>query len=336
MQRILANTFLTLLSLLAAFVIAELAVRHYYDEDLEFKGYRELNDYSYQPRPYVMGVANPTYQGINSLGYRDNLPPMPKPKGEFRILVFGGSTVFGVEGNFLVKMIEGELKKFREDIKVYNFGISSSVYQEDYIRLVVDGSPFEPDMVISYGGGNDFYNPNPPGVPHRFNLMASNPLWHTQVEDYPAWRLFFFGSKLLRILFKAEFTQYFNHISPTYHYKSYDPYYENREYHVRKTLTHMDKFARSRGALFLSVLQPLRGFQFFGPKREKFKDEKYHLEKFYRAIKNSPATFPTLDLSLEKIEASEWLDYIHVSVSANERIAKKISEKVLSLIDTKN
>jgi len=145
------------------------------------------------PHPYYMFTGIPNSSGqllpqqggaddpdniyrLNSLGFRIERPFIKsKSDGELRIFVLGGSTVF--QGSPLAKTIPGQietelLRRGFSGATVYNFGIVSAVSGQELAlvtHLLVD---YAPDVVISYGGGNDIYTPyqyDPrPGFPFNF------------------------------------------------------------------------------------------------------------------------------------------------------------------------
>jgi lysophospholipase L1-like esterase len=113
---------------------------------------------------------------LNSLGFRIERPFIKsKPVGELRIFVLGGSTVF--QGAPLAKTIPGQIESELLDrgfsrARVYNFGIVSAVSGQELALLTHLLVDYAPDVVISYGGGNDMHSPyqyDPrPGFPFDF------------------------------------------------------------------------------------------------------------------------------------------------------------------------
>jgi lysophospholipase L1-like esterase len=113
---------------------------------------------------------------LNSLGFRIDRPLIKsKPEGEVRIFVLGGSTVFN--GAPLAKTIPSQiefelLRRGFSGAKVYNFGIVAAVSGQELALLTHLLVDYHPDIVISYGGGNDFHSPyqyDPrPGFPFDF------------------------------------------------------------------------------------------------------------------------------------------------------------------------
>src|SRR5262249_12092446 len=114
------------------------------------------------PQQGGAGDADNIYR-LNSLGFRIERPLVKsKPEGEVRIFVLGGSIVFN--GAPLAKTIPGQLeselvRRGFSGVKVYNFGVVLAVSGQGlalFTHLLVD---YAPDVVISYGGGNDLHSP---------------------------------------------------------------------------------------------------------------------------------------------------------------------------------
>src|SRR5579862_2605935 len=139
----------------------------------------------FEPHPYTMfgGTLDPEVQaanGLNTLGYRGPIPAMPKPAGEFRIAVLGGSTVLNGDPP-LPALLESLFQQAgRTDVRVYNFGVAASILRMDLARFVFQVASYAPDLVIFYGGGNDIGMPfqaDPrPGNPPNFLAYEENPL----------------------------------------------------------------------------------------------------------------------------------------------------------------
>ncbi len=90
--------------------------------------------------------------------------PRVKPKGEFRIIVIGGSTVvgFGVAtpAQTLVGQLEKRIKQAwpRKDlsVRVINAGIGGAFSAQELTLLNLDLSTYDPDMLVVFDGYNDF------------------------------------------------------------------------------------------------------------------------------------------------------------------------------------
>jgi len=171
-----------------------------------------------KPKPYIMfgGEKNGTLGEdivLNERGYRGKQPSMPKPAGEFRVFVLGGSTVFGGEPPIPDLLEEQFRKSGSENVKVYNYGVVSSVSSMELSRIVFEISELEPDLIVMYNGGNDIlvpqrYDPRP-GYPFNFIVYENNPLLESNVRSYPTFNLLLYGSNLARSLFPHYFVRRF-------------------------------------------------------------------------------------------------------------------------------
>ena len=102
-----------------------------------------------------------------------------KPKGQFRIVVIGGSTV-RIGTRFDVTL-PGALKRIlnrrfpQSDIEVINAGITSAISRQELIYLITTLVDYEPDMLIVYDGINDsgqmLYYERRPDFPYNFSVM---------------------------------------------------------------------------------------------------------------------------------------------------------------------
>lgn len=133
--------------------------------------------------PYIMFAGQPNGEiesfniRLSPLGYRDNVP-MPKPANEYRIIMLGGSALFqGTPRDFsIVGALENTLhEQGYSQVKIYNWGVYSTVSGQELAALVFRVVDFAPDMVVVYDGSNDltepyFFDPRP-GYP--FDYMAA-------------------------------------------------------------------------------------------------------------------------------------------------------------------
>ncbi len=108
----------------------------------------------------VKGVFEPEKGVINSLGFHSPEIPVKKEKGALRVLVVGGSAVYGwdtIESSWTWSLKERLEKRLPgKKIEVINAGVpgSSSIEQ---LRLLKNILPLDPDIVIDYGGWNEVY-----------------------------------------------------------------------------------------------------------------------------------------------------------------------------------
>lgn len=257
----LGRIFLIVLSVGAAFYAAEISFRKWGHRAQN--GYLDqINDTTHSPRPYVMFTGDPK-KGHNRLGYLGDLPVMPKPKNETRIFVFGGSTVYGHRGTPLPVLLN-ELfeQKISTNIKVYNFGVVSSVGRQDFVRFLLDGLGFQPDLVIFYGGANDtaFAWDVRPNYPHRFVFYESVFSLVANVEDYHLFSSLALGSQILRTAFQKQLMNTFfkksldeNHAHGAISKEAY----ALRGHAFATNMEYARLIAKAFGVHFVAVLQPI-------------------------------------------------------------------------------
>lgn len=191
-NKVIFRNFLLVVSIfLATFLVCELATRllftlserdiklfrpsFYYEtktntlDKLRYKSHPFL---PYAPRPYdkrTLTVFKPDLNKIlsndiqnNSLGFRTPDRPFEKPQGTKRVVTLGGSTTWDGPSNDRTwpAILENKLNDYYR----------GSGYKIEVINLAIDGAPsvmsltvlnligveYEPDLVISYDGVNDF------------------------------------------------------------------------------------------------------------------------------------------------------------------------------------
>lgn len=259
------NIVLILCSVFLALILFEFLSRSFLP--IEARLYGQYNkDVVRQPKPYVMFGGSPggVYEGetLNSLGYRGSLPDMPKPAGEYRILLLGGSTVFEGAPTMATLLEKAFAQGERTDVRCYNFGVVSSVSGQDLARLVFEAVDYDPDLLIMFNGGNDLFSPlvlDPrPGYPFNFLLYENNPLLYNDIAEYPTLTLLAFGSNLMRILAPAYFKERLvrlNRLREEVGFLSATW----KEAVVRIYVNHLGKahhISRAFGAEFIAIFQP--------------------------------------------------------------------------------
>ena len=142
----------------------------------------------YVYRPYI-GYRETPSLGANSLGYRGPEFEISKPAGVFRILVYGGSFVWGVgvdEDATIPARLQQVLAAENNGslaIEVINCGEANFCTTQELVFLAIEGVLLSPDLVIFVDGVNDtaWGNSNLPagyhGMFHHHNsLLRSEPL----------------------------------------------------------------------------------------------------------------------------------------------------------------
>jgi hypothetical protein len=89
---------------------------------------------------------------------------VPKPVGTFRVVVLGGSTVEGWGVNSPLESFPAKLQALLaaalaehpaegvQRVEVINAGVSNYASDDEYLYLLADLLPFQPDLVIAYDG----------------------------------------------------------------------------------------------------------------------------------------------------------------------------------------
>ncbi|MFQ5730539.1 MAG: hypothetical protein ACE5KM_01160 [Planctomycetaceae bacterium] len=149
-------------------------------------GYRPQEVY----RPFIEwrrtpGRASETIT-INSLGYRGPEFSITKPPETYRILIYGGSFVFGIGADSNETTIAGHLQRMLDDrspgskrVEVINCGGDNYCSTQETVYLLIEGTLLSPDLVIFIDGVNDTawgYSNLPAGYHgdfYRFNRRLS-------------------------------------------------------------------------------------------------------------------------------------------------------------------
>ena len=168
---------------------------------------------NYTPFPYIMFKGKPGY--YNSIGGYKGPVPSKNKDDTFRIFVIGSSSV--VHGNppFSRQLEQIFYAVGYKKVKVFNFGVISSVLGQDVARILYEVVDFYPNLVIMYGGSNDlrqpFYADPRPGYPFQFMVYENNPLSSASHRSFP-WALLFYQSSILKQIFPKFFLRQFTNI----------------------------------------------------------------------------------------------------------------------------
>lgn len=161
-----------------------------YAYDHPEKASREMKGYTWSipvvPTPFVGTAPEPGRHDnsiINQFQFRDQRPvPIPKPAGEVRIFLTGGSTAFGVgapsQDSIVGACLEDLLNQSvqgGQEYRVYTF--ASPSWSSTHERIAIENrlSELSPDLILSLSGNNDVY----------WALSGRNILWsRTHQEQY--------------------------------------------------------------------------------------------------------------------------------------------------------
>jgi len=137
-----------------------------------------------QLKPYVAFAPPANYRSAtvntNERGFRGETVISPKPSGRRRVVVLGGSAVFGSGASsdaatFPARLQAGLRTRAGRDVEVVNGGAPAYVSGQELARLIYEVIDLEPDVVIVYDGFNDLNSPllfDPrPGYPSNFEWL---------------------------------------------------------------------------------------------------------------------------------------------------------------------
>jgi hypothetical protein len=120
----------------------------------------------YTPHRYLGYFPTPNYRlgdnWHNSLGFRGDEIPRPKPAGEFRIVCIGGSTTYTgrvepVELTFPVLLGKQLHERGYPQVRVVNAGAEGWGSWESLVNLETRVLDLEPDLIVDYDGINDLH-----------------------------------------------------------------------------------------------------------------------------------------------------------------------------------
>ena len=299
-----------------------------------------------KPFPYIMFKGAPNYQHLNGLGYPGPAPPMPKPDGEYRIIIFGGSTVFNGQPS-----IAGLLEQYcwrggLNQIRVYNSGVVSSSSGMELARVLFEFSDLEPDLVIFYNGGNDLlgphYNDPRPGYPPNFVIHESNPIIQKDVGKYPLLTLVLYSSVVLRYWIAPYFKKKFiplNQLQKDVGYHTIQWGEEIIKSYV-KNVVKAGKMMKGFNTRFIVFFQPILFFKdpaYISAEEQQHTSKEHSYwerlrEKTVKALSEASEISGVLSVDLSRIFSfnPNWIftDPIHIRQEMQEVIANEIFKEL--------
>lgn len=141
----------------------QLANAEYMMED-SLLGFRLIPDSKYCfhrdfPLPAEALITNK--EGFTSIGEAEFEYGLKKPAGTYRVIVIGGSTVWGVgsatpDENLPARLLKGLREKYpKVKFEVINAGVSGYSSRNEFLYLLSELVYYSPDLVIVYDGWND-------------------------------------------------------------------------------------------------------------------------------------------------------------------------------------
>jgi lysophospholipase L1-like esterase len=150
-----------------------------------------------EPEPGLLGVEGRHSFTTNAYGFRGDSLDIPKPAGEFRIFVIGGSTAecfYLDDDDDMSRVAQDEMAahaKEARSIKVHNVGLSGAASDDHVAMLAQRLVHLEPDLVVVFAGFNDL----------RRSLQGFDYLHYTTYGAAPAlpcYKRWLLGSQIMR------------------------------------------------------------------------------------------------------------------------------------------
>ncbi len=300
-----------------------------------------------QPKPYVMFSGTPGH-GLNARGYRGALAVNPKPIGEYRVMVLGGSTVFEGEPPISTLVEEQFHAAGYADVRVYNCGVVSSVSGQELARIVFELADDQPDLIVMYNGGNDVlepmhYDPRP-GYPFNFLLNENNPILSGNDRPYPLVPLIAYASHVCRRLGEWRFAEAFGRLQELRQEAEWRS--EAWEERIASTyvlnLEKAAKISAAFGARFMAFFQPTLAFKDgrTGMEVERAQKDAWEIATSLsiRARINRLADAANCTGGLDYVDLSDvydavqepvFRDFIHTVQSAKPLVAQRMMEHIV-------
>jgi lysophospholipase L1-like esterase len=142
--------------------------------------------FGYRQRPgAVLDYGNGARATANPQGFRGPDVTVPKPAGTFRVILLGGSSTHGWYVNddqTIDAYLRERLAAERPDLRIEAVNLAYDGYDSYQLwqRLLVDGVPLEPDLIVVNTGVNDVRNAKYPHL--RGDPDPRTLIWEADME----------------------------------------------------------------------------------------------------------------------------------------------------------
>lgn len=281
---------------------------------------------------------------INDFGFRGPETTLEKPENTFRIIMIGGSTLFGHGASSDETTIPGYIQtKFNQEqyevnIEVINAGVNSLYSFTETYHVENSLVKFKPDVIINYGGWNDadFLEENPTVK----STESENTEQKFRFRDYPFYRTPF----MIFTLFFAE----------QYKEEAYDKVYNERANPPEKVVPlwkerwiNACKIGNENGISTIIAIQPVMhtGQKPLTEFEERFLTDTEHDTNVIKNFEGFVESFNELDMVCEKtIDLRDVYDNVHEPIYSdkghmtdvgNEIVADRLYEEIKPVIEQK-
>jgi hypothetical protein len=317
----------------------ELENRYYEDSSLDF---RKKLCFDYKNIKYTTDVIrrnapnqNLNTISINSHGFRGPEISQDKSGGEYRVIMVGGSTTFGVgatnDASTIPALLEDKLQdKFGPKIQVINAGVIAARSAEEVFYVKNDLIKFKPDLIIVFDGYNDAFNIN-------LSEYDANSIYDSADDD----SLTVSGmiKKYFKFLALPNVIYQYTHDSMQISYLTEDVKKQNTAAWINRW-NEICQLEYTDGFKLLVTLQPMIGTSDRKlPPIEEGMFKQHKTQKTLEFLNDLGSSLDQLqcgsaDLrhSFDGINKQVFVSPVHTGDFANEIIAEKLYEKTLSII----
>jgi lysophospholipase L1-like esterase len=351
-----------LILLLCVFTVVESGSRFYefFGQDCKLAGAETLGEYDYflkrhicydqqilmytqQPVLTIIPNQHFTTININNDGFRGDEINISKSDNDYRIIMIGGSTVFGTGLSNDKQSIPSELNKIFDkkytNVEVINAGISSITSFEELYHFKEKLIHLKPDLVIFYDGHNDveYRNTSDPQI-----LNISDELKIKDFQKYLRSPVVLYRYVLLPIIHsQTENVMDNNNSINTTNSNSYNFQLSNSITSLwYEHITEFCKISKNEQIKSIVIIQP------------SLNQNKKPLSEYEKSIyEKSSHTQKTFDMLIQKSDnltncsnvydftnifentfSGVYMDSVHLNNYGNKIIAEKIYEKILPIV----
>ena len=271
---------------------------------------------------------------INSLGFRGDEFNLDKIDNEYRIMLVGGSTAFGLGSTsdnttipaFLEKKFNSELNL---DVNVINAGIIAASSREEVFHIENDLVDMKPDLILVFDGYNDSFNV-------KLTEVDTNTEYAGEIEKN---ELELFVKKYFKFLALPNVIYQYTHDYTQISYLNDDVKRENSEKWVSRWNKVCD-ISEERDFKLIIIIQPMLGTsdrEMNNIEKKIFESPKHQKTvELLNTLANSMGKLKcdSVDLrnTFDSIDTQIYFSSVHTGDFGNKIIADKIYERILPTV----
>ena len=305
---------------------------------------QQIIEYTNQPVLTIIPNQHFTTININNEGFRGDEINISKIDNDYRIIIIGGSTVFGSGVSNDEQTIPYELNKIFDkkyiNVEVINAGISSITSFEELHHFKEKLIHLKPDLMIFYDGSNDveYKKTSDPEI----LKTDANELQIKDIQKYLRTPVVIYRHVLSPIIHpQTENVMNGNNLSDTANSNSYNFEISNAITSLwYEHITEFCEISNNEQIKSVVIIQPTLN-QNKKPLSEYEKsiyEKSNHTKKTFNlliqksnSLTNCSKVYDFTNI-FENISTGVYIDSVHVNNQGNKIIAEKIYEKILPLV----